>query len=188
MFVTGEWRESFDKIYGALAPKPNVNEVLKQGRLRGAAGRPKIVSTKPNEGTLKASRELTLFLKEFIENNFGKGSNHDFIINENRFIGCLASLRRVVRENTYIERLLGIPPVLMSIDQPSVMISDRGMKYIRAMLLGQEIDLLIFNILVYSIVDIWFESTGTSILITYLLDSAVNAIRGLIGKVFRQMR
>ena len=68
-------------------------------------------------------------------------------------------------------------------DQPSVMIADRGMKYVRAMLLGQEFDLLIFNILVYSIVDIWFESTGISILITYLLDSAVNIIRGLIGKV-----
>ena len=72
----------------------------------------------------------------------------------------------------------------MSMDQPSVMIADRSMRYVRAMLLGQEIDLLIFNILIYSIVDIWFESAGISILITYLLDSAVNIIRGLVGKVF----
>ena len=107
------------------------------------------------------------------------------MIFRNRITGCIASLRRVVRENTYLERLLGIPPVLMSMDQPSVMIADRGMKYVRAMLLGQEIDLLIFNILIYSIVDIWFESTGTSILITYLLDSALNTIRGLLGKVIR---
>ena len=92
-------------------------------------------------------------------------------------------MRRVVREKNYVERLLGIPPVLMSTDQPSVMIADRSMKYVHAMLLGQEIDLLIFNILVYSIVDIWFNSTGTSILITYLMDSALNVIRGIIGKV-----
>ena len=80
LFVTGEWRESFDKIYAALAPKPNVNEVLKQGRLRGATGRPKLASTKPTEGSLKASRELTLFLKEFIENNFGKGNGNLYVL------------------------------------------------------------------------------------------------------------
>jgi hypothetical protein len=76
LFVSGEWRESFDRIYSVLTPKPSVRDVVKEGRLRGALGR----NAKLAAGTmlapdrsLKASRELTTFLKEFIENNFGKG-------------------------------------------------------------------------------------------------------------------
>lgn len=74
VFVSGEWRDSFDKIYSALAPKPNVNEVIKQGRLRGGAARggAKLFAAQAPERALKATRELTMFLKEFIENSFGK--------------------------------------------------------------------------------------------------------------------
>jgi hypothetical protein len=128
---------------------------------------------------------LTSFLKEFVDNNFGK-----------------ASLRRTVIESSYVERMFGVPPALSAMDQPSILVPDRGLKYclsyckfhccntltcecryIHAMLLGQEVNLVLFDILVYSIVDLWFSSTATSILITYLVDSAVVWIRATLGKV-----
>jgi hypothetical protein len=73
IFVTGEWRDSFDKVYNALTPKPNVNDIIRQGRIRtGPRGGLKLSAAQAPEKSLKAVRELTLFLKEFIENNFGK--------------------------------------------------------------------------------------------------------------------
>lgn len=79
--------------------------------------------------------------------------------------------------------MFGIPPLLTSLDQPSIFFPDRSFRYIRVCLLGQEADLLLLNILIYSICDVWFGSAALSILLTFLVDGALMKIRHILGKV-----
>jgi Meckelin (Transmembrane protein 67) len=49
--------------------------------------------------------------------------------------------------------------------------------------LGCERDLLIFNILTYSIFDFWLNNTASAIFLCYLLDCAVTYYRRTLGRV-----
>ena len=119
----------------------------------------------PTERVLKAWRELTVFLQEFIENNFGK-----------------AGLRRIVREPTYFEKHFNGARNLAALDQPSVFFTDRDFYYTRVMFLGRELDLLLLNVLVYSLVDLLLESTIISVFVCYLVEVFVCALRQLWGQ------
>jgi hypothetical protein len=102
---------------------------------------------------MKAWKELTVFLQEFIENNFGK-----------------TSMRREVREPTYLEKLLGGGPNLSIPEQASVFLTDRNYNYSSVMFLGRELDLLLLNILVYSLFDMVINSVGVAILLCYIFE------------------
>ena len=103
---------------------------------------------------------MTKFLQEFVENES----------------------KRVIVEPTFWEKLLRQPPALAISNQPSVFQPDRDFQYCRLLFLGRETDLLLFNILTYSVVDLWFNSTAASILITYLLNLAITWFRQALGQ------
>jgi hypothetical protein len=67
-------------------------------------------------------------------------------------------------------------------EQPSVFYTDRDYNYCKVWLLGRELEMLTLNILAYSLFDIWFGSTCTSILLTYLLELGVCFIRHYLGQ------
>lgn len=50
------------------------------------------------------------------------------------------------------------------------------------MYLGQEVNILIFNILTYCMWDIVFESTLVAIVLTYVLDQFFEFLRGWLGR------
>jgi hypothetical protein len=54
--------------------------------------------------------------------------------------------------------------------QPSVFFPDRRLEYVKMTFLGCERDLLLLNILAYSLFDFWVNNTATAILLTYLLE------------------
>jgi meckelin len=196
IFVTGEWRAAFDKMYKTLIKAPTFAEILQKARtprgalraeaLRAAAAGAGSGATGPGGGAgsvptgrrsgnsgrapteklLKAWKELAVFLQQFIENNFGK-----------------SNLRRVVRDPTYFEKFLGIPPDVSTMEQPSVFFTDRQFDYCRVLFRGRERDLLLLNILSYSLFDVWFGSTAISALLCYLLDYAVCFARDTLGRV-----
>ena len=105
-------------------------------------------------------KKMTKFLQEFVENES----------------------KRVIVEPTFWEKLLRQPPALAISNQPSVFQPDRDFQYCRLLFLGRETDLLLFNILTYSVVDLWFNSTAASILITYLLNLAITWFRQALGQ------
>lgn len=171
IFMSGEWRAAFDKIYSVLVRPPTVGEVIRGGRSsqrgsggRGNAGSGSGMTSLPPEPSLKAWKELSVFLQEFADNNFGR-----------------AGLRRVVRERTYTEVLFCTPPDLSGQDQPSVFFPDRDFEYTKALFLGIELDLLLLNILSYSLFDFWFGVTAVSCLLTFLLDWLLCIIRSHWG-------
>ena len=110
-----------------------------------------------------------VFLQEFVENNFGK-----------------SSLRRVIREPTYMEKLTCGAPDLAAPEQPSVLFTDREFDYCKVWFLGRERELLTLNICAYSLFDLWFNSTGTSIVLTYLLELGLVYLRHNWGQVCMQ--
>eukprot|EP01034_Spumella_vulgaris_P022094 gene22094-28193_t len=185
IYLTGEWRANFDKIYASLSRPVTITEILQQGRSKGVgrggapgaspAQMPRgggmglqlggILNNIPPERVMKAWRELTIFLQEFVENNFGK-----------------AGLRRIVREPTYYEKLTGAGPDLSMQDQPSIFYTDRDFNYCKVLFLGRESELLLLDILAYSLFDLWFNSTATSMALTYLLDLGLCTARQWWGQ------
>jgi Meckelin (Transmembrane protein 67) len=90
-------------------------------------------------------------------------------------------LRRIIREATYVERFLRIPPEMGMGEQPCVFLPDRHFDYTRVLFYGRELDLLLMNILAYSLFDVWFGNTATSVLLTFLLDFMFCVLRRRLG-------
>ena len=120
----------------------------------------------PIDQTLKAWREVTIFLQQFVENNFGR-----------------AALRRVVREPTYAEAMFCIPPDLAAPEQPCIFFTDRFDHFTKLLFLGIESDLVLMNILSFCIFDLWLSSPAIAAFLTLLLDSVLSYCRSVLGKV-----
>jgi len=123
------------------------------------------INSLPPDRVMKAWKELCVFLQEFVENNFGR-----------------PGLRRVVREATYLEKMTSYPPDLAAPEQPSVFFPDRNFDYCKMLFLGRELELLLLNILSYSLFDLWFGSTAISILMCYILDWCLCLVRKRWGQ------
>eukprot|EP01036_Dinobryon_divergens_P025710 gene25710-34287_t len=178
IFLSGEWRMAFDKIYLSLVGAAATSEAANQSRARavqakaGARSNNSFAGMKlgqinflPTDKVVNAWKELTVFLQEFIENNFGA-----------------TELRRIIREPTYFEKLFEAGPNLTIPLQPSVFFTDRNFYYTKVIFLGREMDLLLLNILTYSLCDFWFNSTMTSVFLTYLLEYLICFIRKTWGQ------
>lgn len=171
IFVTAEWRSCFDKIYSNLANAPSISEIIRNGKNSNRRGTQKRGNRQaealqlPQEKELKSWREIAIFIQEFVENNFGKGS-----------------LRRSYKEPTYVESIFGTCPDLSSPESPNVFFPDRNFEYKKVLFLGQEFNFLLMHILSYSLFDLWFGSTPISALLTWLLDYIFCLIRGAYGK------
>ena len=194
VFLTGEWRIAFDKIYSVIHTNPSINDVIHQGRvgrnrrqMGGSLTKSSVDmnTSLPPERALKAWKELSIFLQEFIDNNFGR-----------------TGLRRIVREATYWEKVSFSPPDITAPDQPCVFFPDRNFEYSKMLFLGKfhrshsatqllthlliaagnELDLTLMNILSYSLFDLWFNNTMVSVLLTYLLDYLLTYVREAWGR------
>jgi meckelin len=118
----------------------------------------------PTERVIQAWQEMTAFLQQWVENNLST-----------------AGLRRIIHEPSYLERMLYSAPDLTQSSTSSVFYTDRAWRFTETMFLGRELDLLLFNILVYSLVDLWFSNTLTSILLCYLADYGISYWRKNYG-------
>jgi meckelin len=182
-YTSGEWKVAFSKIYNNLIRPSSVSDILQNGRKQrgfavgGAGGvvsrgmSPRADGSQGGSGsgaatdrTIKAWKELTIFLQEFVENNFGK-----------------PGLRRIIREPTYWENMVNQPPDLNVPEQPNVFYPDRNFQYTSTLFLGRELELLLFNITVYSAFDLWLQSTAKTIVITYAFDWCLCWIREVYG-------
>jgi meckelin len=182
IFLTGDWRVRFDKASGGLMdydPATNFFESLMsvtqpRRRFGGQGGmgsdRGSLSGGARNMATdrmMKSWGDLNSFLQAFIENNF-----------------AMPDLKRVFREPTYIEKVFGTPPDLTAPGQACVFYPDQQYSYVKVHLLGKEMDMVLLDILVYSIFDLWLGSTAISMLLCYLVDSCISRLREELGQVW----
>lgn len=200
LFLSSEWRAEFDKYNNVLTQPMSLSEYLNNRRqqhqqqtfapsypggdrtqffgfqfsnLRKGSSRAQAMKMReqtriaaglsmlglqspnvlPSERIITAWKEMNGFLSNFIENNYS-----------------IAGLKRLIREPSYFESTFQGGPELTLPEQPSVLLTDRTMQFTKTLFLGNEMDLLIFNILSYAVFDLWFNSTAASILLTYLLN------------------
>jgi meckelin len=177
VFFTGEWRNRYDKICAGIMTNEQFDiwSVWTSGwNSSGGAGTVKrgaypganTSSSNTSEGTMKSWLELNGFLQSFIENRFN-----------------VPDLRRAHREPEYSEKLLKIPPDLRASGQPCVFYPDEDFEFSRVLFLGRELDLLLLNILAYSVFDLWLDNTAISALMCYALDLVICQVREDIGQV-----
>lgn len=186
IFLTGDWRLRFDKSSGGLMefdplseifesftrityPRRRFGQNIDRGGLNNSNSN-SLSNTSRNITTdkmMKCWSDLNTFLQSFIENNF-----------------TLIDLRRIFKEPTYIEKIFGTPPDLTAPGQSCVFYPDSNYSYVSVLLLGKEIDLLIMDILAYSIFDLWLGSTAISMLLCYLLNQFLSSLRTELGQVF----
>ena len=182
VFASGEFRLAFDKVYNNLllstsvltASQPGPGQPGYQrvpgggnsGRSGAGAGAGGAAGGKKYDKLFKYWQEVMIFLQEWVENNFNKN--------------CL---RHVIKEKSYFEALFDAAPDMSLPDQPTVFCPDRRFEYTSSFFLGNEKDLLLLNILAYSMFDIWFNNTILSCLMTYLLEQLLCYIRLERGKV-----
>lgn len=74
-------------------------------------------------------------------------------------------------------------PDLTQANLPSVFYTDRAMKFTSVLFLGSELDLLLANILTYSLFQVWFNDALTAILLCYVVDWAWTYVRANYGNV-----
>eukprot|EP01038_Epipyxis_sp_PR26KG_P012906 gene12906-17295_t len=194
LYLTHEFRKTFDSMHQIISQTTTTNDFInqrqQQNNNRNQRNNPnnnnnnngyhnpnqsqsipltnklrKNNSPLPSEKVLKAWQELNIFLQEFVENNFG-----------------ISNLKYTFHEPTYIEKMTGLSPDILTNDMSSVFFLDREYLYTRVMFLGHERDLLLLNILSYSIFDLWFGSTGISLFLCYLLDLLICYIRQQWGQ------
>lgn len=174
LFVTADWRLYFDKIYSNFTPSDTssfgacCNRFLgyDNGSNVGGAGVERTrVPTSAEEGNLRALDELTNFMQQFVDNVFSR-----------------VGLRRRIAEPSFFDKLVRSPPSMGLGEQANVLVADYKNEFTSATFLGIEGDLLVCNILLYSLFDLWFESTAVSILLTYLVESAFCIMRSSLGE------
>jgi meckelin len=183
IFLTGDWRLRFDKASGGLMDYDPITNVLESimsvtqprrrlgqggagGIDRGGGSWAHSRNGMSTDRMMKCWTDLNSFLQAFIENNFS-----------------MPDLKRVFREQTYVEKVFGTPPDLMAPGQSCVFYPDENYSYVKVHLLGREVDMIIFDILVYSIFDLWLGSTAISMLLCYLVDSFISRLREELGQV-----
>ena len=164
IYVSGEWRLKYDEISKSMTSPASVNEVLTSGRIlnRNNNIMAKLFGSpsSPTKQAVSSWKKMTKFMQDFVENES----------------------KRVIIEPTFWEKLLRQPPALAISNQPSIFQPDRDFQYCRLLFLGRETDLLLFNILTYSVVDLWFNNTAASIIIAYLLNLAITWCRQALGQ------
>ena len=169
VYLTGDFRTAFMRIYSTMNMSNTVmNRVpaaLKRGFDGGGGGAGGAGQPLNPDKQLRAWRELSVFLQEFVENNFGK-----------------VTLRRTIRDPTPFERFTGYPADLSrNFDEPNVFIPDRDHRFTSCTFLGRELELLLMNILAYVTFDMWLENTAYAATLTYLLDFFFCWIRKTYG-------
>lgn len=145
--LTSEFRVAFSKIYTSMIRQPDMGEVLAINRrhrsnqanaalsaANQSSERDASSGLLNNQRSFRAWRELTVFLQQFVENNFGP-----------------AGLRRKIRESTFGELHFDTPPDLSVPEQENVFLTDRTQQYTKTIFLGREIELLLMNILAFSV-------------------------------------
>lgn len=202
LHLPGLWREMYDRVYRRLLDAESAAvEGLSAGEMAvtagggvGGFGRPPAGGPPGSPGptslvamsSLAKSKErarrlgaaftaLSTFVKGFIEE-----TDPDY--------------KRVWRERTLAQQMMDLPPDMLTENivaaasgtpgaggRTTYTMLDRGYRFEKVMFRGIELDLLVFNILVFCLADCYQQSPTIAAVITYIVDMAVTQIRSWLG-------
>lgn len=165
VFVTGSFREQYDKIYAKLRQKNSARAARESGALGlGSVIEMKHNQTKKNppQSLVNAYTKLNVFLKGFIDQSD-------------------STFKRDMREKNLSERILNLPPDMQSTRGDCIMYPDRDYNFTKVLFYGKELDLLIFNMLTFGCMELWTNNVMTAVMLTYLGDQLMCFIRMFFG-------
>jgi len=169
IFVSHKLREQFDNIYlfllaaeGLLNVQDNNNNG--QGQLHSVITTQQLVARRkvPPERLIKAYSAVNKFLSGFIDHN---QADHPY---------------QVLTRST-LQQSVNFPPDL-TVQSQSVFYPCGTFSVAKLLFLGLEYDLLLFDILLYSLVDLSGNNTLVSILVTFLVDRFFKILREWGGR------
>ncbi|OQR98550.1 transmembrane protein [Achlya hypogyna] len=164
LFVTKAWRRKYMKLYGAeeqkthAAPAANLLDRRRPNTLLTPARK-----TPPSTTLLQAGHRLNSFLQNFVD-------NHD---ETHRW--------KMVTGQTCMARVLRIPPDMGS-GKTSLLVPDVSSQFTSVLFLGLETDLMLWNILVFSVSDLWWGNHAISALCTFIAEGAMVRLRQHLGE------
>ena len=158
--VSAPWKEKYDQVYGTLMQQ----EVMERQRTRNTLGfaMKNDNSGKAPDTLLKASTNLNRFLIGFFKKN-------------------LPDFDYRIAENNYSHRWLRMPPEMHADQAMSIFYPDPDYAFVNTVLYGCEWDLMLFNVLSFSVMNIWYNVL-ISALVAYTMDMVLVAVRGNLGK------
>ncbi|KAJ3285757.1 Meckelin [Borealophlyctis nickersoniae] len=159
LFAQRNLRTTFDKIYGQVAAGDS-------GKKRAARRLNRL--TKDRRGRARGAQEpvvqaydtINRFLLSFFDKN-------------------LKEYQYAIRQKSYFEKFLGTTP---DVSQTSILFHDET-AYASVLLYGIEHHLLLFNILIFTLVDVVADHAGAAAVVTYVADLLVRIARRHFGEV-----
>ena len=133
------------------------------------------MSTTQKTAMFRASSRLNRFLQSFILN---ENPNYSYTVVD-------PMLPPSEGGKSIFDRLARTPPQMISEgsggENKSIFHACRHNEWTDCLVYGNEHDMILFNILTYSVCDLWFGDTVTSILLTYLLMEFIMLFRRSYG-------
>jgi len=184
VYVTKAWRDKYDSIFTSVSKKALRNKSRQQaqqqngggdatsgGRGQGSGIAQRLAGGAPPDQLVKASRKLNRFLRRFINK-----TERDH--------------KREMRENVAAHRVFRIPPELSDL-YTSVIYGDTESKFTSVLIHGVEMQMMLFNILTWAVMDLWLDDTVTGMgnnpvaaaLVTWLLEKVYLWIRATLGSM-----
>ena len=165
IYVSAAWKEKYDQVFGSLQQQEQQQQEQQRGalpfKIMGLKGAPG--SRAPKDKLIKASRNLNRFLHGFVDRADG---DHEYRFNE----------------NTFVHRVLRVPPDLHGDTNYSLFYPDEEYTYDNVLMYGHEQDLMLMNILMFTTADLWFGNTLLSAFLTFGLELLVMYLRASSGQ------
>ena len=180
VYVTKAWRDKYDSIFTSVSKKALRNKQRQAaaggdadgGHRRESGIQQRLGAGAPPDQLVKASRKLNKFLRNFISKT------------EKTHL-------REMRDNTIGHRVMRVPPELSDL-YTSVIYGDSSEECFTSVLIhGVEMELVLFNILTWSVMDLWLDDTVTgngnnpvaAALVTWLAEKLFLLIRQTLGSM-----
>eukprot|EP00899_Mesostigma_viride_P010701 jgi/Mesvir1/19632/Mv09918-RA.1 len=160
IYITPELRAKVDnKLYRRIDDA--MLRARETGRLGVAAQAGLQAPLVPEETTLRAQLEIASLFRKFI-------SQFEVDINQ-------------VTERTFFSSLFSVPPDMFQLRQP-IFYHDFKHRFSNVLFYGKEVQLLLFNIIIFGIVDCFLKNTGAAVLITYVVEEVIKYLRHQMGE------
>jgi meckelin len=174
LYCSTEFKAHYDSEYTALLNRQLINRQRLAGNstnirstaaeeLRSRSGGDLELDNQIAERLIKANASLNAFLCSFIDRNL-PAYPYDF------------------SEQSYWRKLLQLP-VFIPQASSNLFFDDADFLFTRTTLMGIEWDLSMMLILLYSLCDYAFSNQLVAVLVCYLVDLAIVAIRGYYGRI-----
>eukprot|EP00736_Rhodelphis_marinus_P002010 Rmarinus@m.25033 len=158
IYISPEIRRLLDDKFLILRKKELESQVSRKG---SGAGQQK-TQQEASQSLIEAHHKLTKFLATFIEQ-------------------AQTNQRKNILDRTFLQQILSLPPDTTEFSE-TLFYNDPQYSFTRLLYLGVEMDILMFDMLLYALVDYGTANTFVAIVVTYIGDRILSFIREYFGE------